>query len=102
MFYSNLIKLNADIKLTIYAVIILEMPMGQVPVLEIDDIPVYQSNAIARYLAKKVGLAGANDWENLQIDIVVDTINDFRSSKLQNSFIKNLFEEINTVLSRIS
>lgn len=63
--------------------IISEMPMGQVPVLEIDGIAVHQSIAIARYLAKQVGLAGKTDWENLQIDIVVDTINDFRASKYQ-------------------
>lgn len=54
--------------------------MGQMPVLEVDGQRVHQSGSIARYLAKRVGLAGANDWENLQIDSVVDTINDFRTS----------------------
>lgn len=61
---------------------ILAMPMGQMPVLEVDGIRVHQSVAIGRYLAKRVGLAGANDWESLQIDSVVDTINDLRQSKL--------------------
>lgn len=55
--------------------------MGQVPILEVDGIQVHQSIAIGRYVAKKVGLAGSNDWENLQIDIVVDTVNDFRASE---------------------
>jgi len=54
------------------------MPMGQMPVLEVDGQRVHQSIAIERYLAKRVGLAGANDWENLQIDSAVDTVNDLR------------------------
>lgn len=61
---------------------ILETPMGQLPVLEIDGIQVYQSLAIARYVARLVGLAGKDDWENLQIDIAVDNVNDFRASKI--------------------
>lgn len=54
--------------------------MGQLPVLEVDGIQVYQSAAMARYVAKSVGLAGQNDWENLLIDIAVDNIIDFRTS----------------------
>lgn len=58
------------------------MPMGQMPMLEIDnDKRVYQSVAITRYIAKLVGLSGANDWENLLIDIVVDTIKDYELSE---------------------
>lgn len=57
------------------------MPFGQMPVLEFDGKKVHQSVAICRYLAKQVGLSGANDFENLEIDMVVDTINDFRLSK---------------------
>ncbi|XP_063925672.1 glutathione S-transferase-like [Zophobas morio] len=51
---------------------------GQVPVLEHEGKQVGQSIAIARYLAKKVKLAGNDDWENLEIDAIVDTINDLR------------------------
>lgn len=58
------------------------MPLGQMPVLEVDGQRVHQSVAISRYLAKRVGLAGANDWENLQIDSAVDTVNDLRQSNL--------------------
>ncbi|XP_055372886.1 glutathione S-transferase isoform X2 [Condylostylus longicornis] len=54
------------------------MPMGQMPVLEVDGKRVHQSISMARFLAKTVGLGGSNHWEDLQIDIVVDTINDFR------------------------
>jgi len=54
------------------------MPMGQMPVLEVDGKRAHQSLAITRYLAKLVGLVGADAWEDLEIDTVVDTINDFR------------------------
>ena len=57
------------------------MPMGQMPVLEVDGKRVHQSLAMARYLAKQVGLVGNDAWEDLQIDIIVDTVNDFRLSK---------------------
>lgn len=56
------------------------MPMGQMPVLEVDGKRVHQSIAILRYVAKQVGLSGANDWENVQIDSAVDTVNDLRQS----------------------
>lgn len=58
------------------------MPLGQMPVLEIDgDKRVYQSMAIARYFAKLVGLSGANHWEDLFIDMAVDTIKDYELSE---------------------
>nr|XP_022903512.1 glutathione S-transferase-like [Onthophagus taurus]XP_022903513.1 glutathione S-transferase-like [Onthophagus taurus] len=53
-------------------------PFGQLPLLEENGKVVCQSTAIARYAAKKVGLMGANDWENLEIDAIVDTISDLR------------------------
>ncbi|KAF5279379.1 hypothetical protein FQA39_LY05489 [Lamprigera yunnana] len=54
------------------------MPFGQVPVLEIDGKQTYQSVAICRYLAREVKLCGLNDWEDMEIDAIVDTINDLR------------------------
>lgn len=57
------------------------MPMGQMPVLEVDGKRAHQSIAITRYLAKQVGLSGADAWEDLEIDTVVDTINDLRLSE---------------------
>lgn len=56
-----------------------DMPFGQVPVLEVDGKKVCQSVAICRYLAKQFGLAGKNDWEALEIDVIVDTIHDLRA-----------------------
>lgn len=57
------------------------MPMGQMPVLEVDGQRVHQSVSMARYIAKRVGLAGDNDWESLLIDTAVDTVNDLRASE---------------------
>lgn len=54
------------------------MPFGKVPVLEIDGKTLNQSTAITRYLAKKAGLTGSDDWEALLIDIAVDNVHDFR------------------------
>lgn len=57
------------------------MPMGQMPVLEVDGRRVHQSLAMCRYVAKQVGVAGNDAFEDLQIDALVDTINEFRLSK---------------------
>lgn len=66
------------------------MPMGQMPILEVDGKRAHQSLAMARYLAKQVGLVGSNDWEDLEIDMAVDTINDFRNSEYFTSIYNKL------------
>lgn len=72
------------------------MPMGQMPVLEVDGKRVHQSLAMCRYIAKQIGVAGSDAFEDLQIDSLVDTINEFRLSKYKNyilnfSGIKQMF-----------
>jgi len=57
------------------------MPMGQVPVLEIDGKQYHQSRAIGRFLAKKGNLYGSNDFEAMEIDATVDSIEDIRQGK---------------------
>jgi prostaglandin-H2 D-isomerase / glutathione transferase len=57
------------------------MPMGQMPVLEVDGRRVHQSLAMCRYIAKQIKLNGTDAFEDLQIDAIVDTINDFRLSE---------------------
>ncbi|KAF2904005.1 hypothetical protein ILUMI_02176 [Ignelater luminosus] len=54
------------------------MPFGQVPVLEVNGKLAHQHVAMARYLAKQVKLVGKDDWEDLEIDAIVETINDLR------------------------
>lgn len=56
------------------------MPMQQIPDLDIDGYRVHQSLAINKYVGNLVGLSGSNDFENLIIDVVANTINDFRTS----------------------
>lgn len=57
------------------------MPFGQMPILEMNGKIANQSIAIARYAAKQAKLVGDNDWENLEIDSMVDNINDLRASE---------------------
>lgn len=58
------------------------LPLGQLPILEIDGKVFSQTIAICRYLAKRVGLAGNTVLEDYEIDNAVDTANDFRASEL--------------------
>ena len=51
-------------------------PFGHVPILEVDGRVLAQSNTIARYLAKKHGLAGKDEWEEAQADMYADNIYD--------------------------
>lgn len=50
-----------------------EMPLGQMPVLEVDGVKIPQSMSIARFLAKQFGLAGRDNLEQAKVDAVIDT-----------------------------
>jgi len=52
------------------------MPMGQIPVLEMDGHKLCQSVAMGRYLARKHNLTGASDFEAAQCDMYVDGAQD--------------------------
>ncbi|XP_022173688.1 glutathione S-transferase-like [Myzus persicae] len=65
------------------------MPFGRVPILEIDGKILNQSVAITRYLSKKAGLAGSDDWESLLMDIAVDNVNDLRQAISLTAFEPN-------------
>lgn len=56
------------------------MPYGMLPVLEIDGKPIAQSNAVARYLARKHDLTGRDEWESMLCDVLVDTLGDLKQS----------------------
>lgn len=60
------------------------MPFGKLPVLEIDGKKFNQSGAIGRYLAKKAGLAGDDDWESLLVDIAFENIYEMRQGNNNN------------------
>jgi len=57
-----------------------KMPMGQMPVLEVDGKMLCQSTAIARYLAREFGLAGKTNWDMAKADMLVDGIFDMWGS----------------------
>ncbi|KAE8630804.1 hypothetical protein XENTR_v10000969 [Xenopus tropicalis] len=56
-----------------------KIPYGQLPVVEIDGVIYNQSLAVGRYLAKKGGLIGKNDLDEIRVDALIDTIDDFFS-----------------------
>ncbi|CAJ0932181.1 unnamed protein product, partial [Mesorhabditis belari] len=55
----------------------LQLPYGQLPILEVDGVILAQSGAIARFLAKRFGYYGENDFEAAQIDEFLDAFTDF-------------------------
>lgn len=55
-----------------------KMPFGKLPLFELDGERLHQTAAICRYLAIEAKLRGENSWEDLQIDIIMDTFSDFR------------------------
>jgi len=56
------------------------LPFLQVPIFEIDGkITLCQSNAIARYLARKYNLAGKTELEQVQAEMMVDCMEDIFS-----------------------
>ncbi|KAF4528025.1 hypothetical protein B566_EDAN002208 [Ephemera danica] len=53
-------------------------PFQKMPYLEIDDMCLHQSMAICRYLARKYGIAGNTEAQNVEADMMAETINDVR------------------------
>ena len=64
------------------------MPMGQMPVLEVDGKTYHQSKAISRFIAKKGNLYGSNETEALEIDAAVDTIDDLRQGEIDTGWYR--------------
>ncbi|XP_068950620.1 hematopoietic prostaglandin D synthase isoform X2 [Petaurus breviceps papuanus] len=55
------------------------IPFGKIPILEVDGVPLHQSLAIGRFLAREAGLAGKTKLEQCQVDAIIDTLDDFMS-----------------------
>ena len=53
------------------------LPSGSLPVLEVDGKPLAGSGSIARFLGERFGLGGENDFDNAQLDSIIDVINDY-------------------------
>jgi glutathione S-transferase len=52
-------------------------PFGQMPVLDVDGKMFAQSHAFERLVAKRLGLYGKDEFENAQVDMMVDAASDF-------------------------
>ncbi|KAI8521902.1 hypothetical protein Bbelb_016560 [Branchiostoma belcheri] len=52
------------------------MPMGQLPVLEVDGVTLCQSMTIARFVARETGMDGKTKLERAQADAFVDELED--------------------------
>lgn len=83
----------------------LNMPFGQVPVLEIDGKKLTQTVPLTRYVANLVNLAGKDYEENYEIDSTAEIIGDIYNSVLNFFFErdetrkKNLEKEMHSTLS---
>lgn len=53
------------------------MPLGKVPVLEVDGQRIPQSLAVARYVARQTGHAGKTPVEEAIVDALADQYKDF-------------------------
>lgn len=60
-----------------------QVPLGQLPILEIDGKVLVQSVAMARFAAKKAGMYPADDVKALLVDSVLETVNDMSASAPQ-------------------
>ncbi len=54
----------------------LQLPFGQLPLLQIDNLEIVQSQAIVRYLAKRANLQGTTMEDEIKCDMIAETIKD--------------------------
>lgn len=57
-----------------------KMPLGALPVAEIDGKQVPQTMALVRYFGKQSGLYPEDAWKSLMVDQVVETVTDMQSA----------------------
>ncbi|CAF1255334.1 unnamed protein product [Didymodactylos carnosus] len=71
-----------------------EIPLGQVPVLEIDGFQLPQSVSIERYVTKQAKLYSTDDFEAAKTDSVIDTIDELRDANLYKIILKQMDEKL--------
>ena len=59
-----------------------EFPYGQLPVLNWNGTVISQSMAIARFIAKEIGIAGRTNLECAQVDEIIDVIQDLTDKRI--------------------
>ncbi|KAG8274791.1 transferase activity protein [Homalodisca vitripennis] len=75
-------KPNIDIE-SILINLFLGIPFGRLPMVEVGGQVLTQPVSICRYLGRQAGLCGDNAFQDLQIDIIADTLVDLRLPVLQ-------------------
>ncbi|KAH7707144.1 Protein GST-30 [Aphelenchoides avenae] len=70
-----------------------KMPHGHMPVLYVDGEELAQSQTIARYLARKYGLAGRGEWEQAKVDEILDFQKDLHKECLSYIFTSLGFQK---------
>uniref|UniRef100_A0A069DPE0 glutathione transferase n=1 Tax=Panstrongylus megistus TaxID=65343 RepID=A0A069DPE0_9HEMI len=66
-------------------------PFGKLPTLEMNGKVLHQSVAICRYLGEEAGLGGNSNWENLEIDMIAETVTDIKN--IMSHFYRQLDDE---------
>ncbi len=62
------------------------LPAGSLPLLEVDGKPLAGSGSIARFLGERFNLGGETDFDNAQLDSLIDVVNDFSAQAVQAFF----------------
>ncbi|CAI2357737.1 unnamed protein product [Caenorhabditis sp. 36 PRJEB53466] len=67
-----------------------QMPLGQLPVLEVDGVKIAQTTAIARYLGHQFHRAGTNAVDCARLDMIAEVIQEFMSTQGMGRFARVL------------
>ncbi|XP_021360789.1 hematopoietic prostaglandin D synthase-like, partial [Mizuhopecten yessoensis] len=65
------------------------LPLGQIPILEVDGTIIAQSGAMARHVAREHDLYGKGNMEMTMVDVVLETLNDFSKERMKSLFEKD-------------
>ncbi len=67
----------------------IQLPFGQLPLLQIDGLEIVQSQAAVRYIAKRSNLNGQNAQDELKCDMIAEAVRDVLSMATSAPFARN-------------
>lgn len=76
----------------------LDSNLARAPVLFFNNIPIGESHAIARFVARKFGLMGDDEIEEAQADAIVEHVRDIKTDYQKVSFKFGANIDIETIL----
>lgn len=74
----------------------MQLPFGQLPLLQIDGLELVQSQAIVRYIAKRGNLIGSSAEEELKADMIAESVRDLLSLAVSAPFKRKSQIEIDS------